>query len=89
MISTEFLLTSLVVVLIPGTGVIYTVSNGILLGWRQAVAAAIGCTFGIVPHLLASIIGLSALLHECPCLFLCQIRRKPLPAVSGLEYVER
>jgi threonine/homoserine/homoserine lactone efflux protein len=61
--STEFLLTSLVVVLIPGTGVIYTVSTGLFRGWRASIAAAFGCTFGIVPHLLASILGLSAILH--------------------------
>jgi threonine/homoserine/homoserine lactone efflux protein len=63
MISTEFLLTSLVVVLIPGTGVIYTVSNGLFLGWRASIAAALGCTAGIIPHLSACILGLSAILH--------------------------
>ena len=63
MFSTEFLLTSLVVVLIPGTGVIYTVSNGLFSGWRASVAAALGCTAGILPHLAASALGLSALLH--------------------------
>lgn len=63
MVSTEFLLTSLVVVLIPGTGVIYTVSNGLFLGWRASIAAALGCTAGIIPHLTASILGLSAILH--------------------------
>lgn len=63
MFSAEFLLTSLVVVLIPGTGVIYTVSNGLFLGWRASIAAASGCTMGIVPHLTASILGLSAILH--------------------------
>jgi len=63
MFTPEFLLTSLVVVLIPGTGVIYTVSTGIFMGWRASVAAALGCTFGIVPHLLASVLGLSAILH--------------------------
>jgi threonine/homoserine/homoserine lactone efflux protein len=62
-LSTEFLLTSLVVVLIPGTGVIYTVSNGLFLGWRASIAAAFGCTAGIIPHLSASILGLSAILH--------------------------
>ena len=61
--STEFFLTSLVVVLIPGTGVIYTVSNGLFLGWRASIAAAFGCTAGIIPHLSASILGLSAILH--------------------------
>ncbi len=63
MFSTEFLLTSLVVVLIPGTGVIYTVSTGLFLGWRASIAAAFGCTAGIIPHLSASILGLSAILH--------------------------
>ena len=63
MVSTEFLLTSLVVVLIPGTGVIYTVSNGLFLGWRASIAAAFGCTAGILPHLTACVLGLSAILH--------------------------
>jgi threonine/homoserine/homoserine lactone efflux protein len=63
MFSTEFLITSLIVVLIPGTGVIYTVSTGLFLGWRASIAAAAGCTAGIIPHLTASILGLSAILH--------------------------
>ena len=63
MLSAEFLITSLIVVLIPGTGVIYTVSNGLFIGWRASIAAAIGCTAGIIPHLAASILGLSAILH--------------------------
>jgi threonine/homoserine/homoserine lactone efflux protein len=63
MLSTEFLLTSLVVVLVPGTGVIYTVSTGLFRGWRASIAAALGCTAGIIPHLLASVMGLSAILH--------------------------
>ncbi len=63
MFSTEFLITSLIVVLIPGTGVIYTISTGLFLGWRASIAAALGCTAGIIPHLSASILGLSAILH--------------------------
>lgn len=63
MFSTEFILTSLVVVLVPGTGVVYTVSTGLALRNRASIAAAIGCTLGIVPHLLASILGLSAILN--------------------------
>ena len=63
MINAEFLLASLVVVLIPGTGVIYTITTGLTLKWRASIAAAIGCTLGIVPHILASILGLSALLN--------------------------
>jgi threonine/homoserine/homoserine lactone efflux protein len=62
-LNIEFLLTSLVVVLIPGTGVIYTISNGLFLGWRASIAAACGCTAGILPHISASILGLSAILH--------------------------
>ena len=61
--DSEFLLTSLVVVLIPGTGVIYTVSTGLFSGWRSSIAAAFGCTSGIIPHLTACILGLSAILH--------------------------
>ena len=61
--GSEFLITSLVVVLAPGTGVIYTVSTGLFSGWRASIAAAFGCTLGILPHLLACTLGLSALLH--------------------------
>jgi threonine/homoserine/homoserine lactone efflux protein len=69
MLSTEFLLTSLVVVLVPGTGVIYTVSTGLVLRWRASIAAALGCTAGILPHLSASILGLSAILHASASAF--------------------
>lgn len=69
MITNEFLLTALVVVLIPGTGVLYTVSTGLMGGWRASIAAAIGCTAGILPHILASILGLSALLHTSALAF--------------------
>ncbi len=63
MINTEFLLTSLVVVLVPGTGVIYTVTTGLIHRWKASIAAAFGCTAGIVPHLTASTLGLAAILH--------------------------
>lgn len=61
--SFEFLLTSLVVVLVPGTGVIYTTSMGLLSGARASIAAAFGCTLGIIPHITACVLGLAALLH--------------------------
>jgi len=61
--NAEFIITSFVVVILPGAGVIYTVSTGIFKGWQASIAAAIGCTCGIVPHLLVSILGLSAILH--------------------------
>ena len=65
----EFLLTSLVVVLLPGTGVIYTLAIGLGRGFKASVAAAFGCTFGIVPAAVASIIGLAALLHTSALAF--------------------
>jgi len=68
-ISTEFLITSLVVILIPGTGVIYTLSTALFLGWRASIAAAFGCTAGIIPHLAASTLGLSAILHTSALAF--------------------
>ena len=69
MITPQFLLASLIVVLIPGTGVIYTITTGLTLNWRASLAAAIGCTLGIVPHILAGILGLSALLNMSAQLF--------------------
>jgi threonine/homoserine/homoserine lactone efflux protein len=63
MLTPEFLLASLVVVLIPGTGVVYTITTGLTRKWRASLAAAIGCTLGIVPHILACIVGLSAILN--------------------------
>lgn len=69
MISLEFLVTSLVIVLIPGTGVIYTVSTGIVQGRRASIYAAIGCTAGIVPHLLATVLGLAAVMHTSALAF--------------------
>ncbi|MCB4358320.1 LysE family translocator [Quatrionicoccus australiensis] len=69
MISLEFLITSLIVVLIPGTGVIYTVSTGLVAGRRAGLFAALGCTLGIVPHLLATVLGLAALLHSSALAF--------------------
>jgi threonine/homoserine/homoserine lactone efflux protein len=67
--SVEFLLTSLVVVLIPGTGVVYTVSSSIGGGWRRGLFAAIGCTLGIVPHMLAAMLGLSAIMQAGSVVF--------------------
>lgn len=65
----EFLLTSLVVVASPGTGVLVTLAAGLSRGRRAAVVAAFGCTLGIVPHMLAAITGLAALLHASAVAF--------------------
>jgi threonine/homoserine/homoserine lactone efflux protein len=61
--SVEFLLTSLVVAAIPGTGVVYTIASSIGGGWRRGLFAAIGCTLGVVPHLLAAMLGLSGVMQ--------------------------
>ena len=65
----EFLLTSLIVVAAPGTGVIYTLAAGLSRGSRASVVAAFGCTLGIVPHMAAAILGLAALLHASAVAF--------------------
>jgi threonine/homoserine/homoserine lactone efflux protein len=61
--SIEFLLTSLVIVAIPGTGVLITLSAALARGIRAGVVAAFGCTLGIVPHLIAAVTGTAALLR--------------------------
>ncbi|MEZ5840294.1 MAG: LysE family translocator [Hyphomicrobiales bacterium] len=67
--SPEFLLTSLVVVLAPGSGVLYTLAVALGRGSRASIAAAFGCTLGIVPHIAAAITGLAALLHTSALIF--------------------
>jgi threonine/homoserine/homoserine lactone efflux protein len=62
-------MTSLIVVASPGTGVLYTLSAGLSRGSRAAVVAALGCTLGIVPHMIAAITGLAALLHTSALAF--------------------
>jgi len=68
-LSTEFLITSLIVVLLPGTGVLYTLAIGLGRGFRASIAAAVGCTLGIVPAMIASIVGLAALFHTSALAF--------------------
>lgn len=67
--SLDFLIIALVVVATPGTGMIYTVAAGLTRGSRASLVAAFGCTLGIVPHMLAAITGLAALLHTSALLF--------------------
>lgn len=69
MITLEFLITSLIVVLIPGTGVVFTVSAGLVQGRRAGIFASLGCTLGIVPHLLATVLGLAAVMHTSALAF--------------------
>ncbi|MGE0211592.1 MAG: LysE family translocator [Parvibaculaceae bacterium] len=67
--SPEFLITTLIVVASPGTGVLYTLAAGLSRGARASVVAAFGCTLGILPHMAAAITGLAALLHTSALAF--------------------
>jgi len=68
-VGLEFLITSLIIVASPGTGVLYTLATGLSRGSRASVVAAFGCTLGIVPHMAAAIMGLAALLHTSALAF--------------------
>ena len=67
--SIEFLVTSLIVIFAPGTGVLYTLAAGLSLGRRASLFAAAGCTLGIVPHIAASVLGLAAIVHTSAVAF--------------------
>jgi threonine/homoserine/homoserine lactone efflux protein len=67
--SIAFLVTSLIVVASPGTGVLYTLAAGLSRGRRASVVAAFGCTLGIVPHMAAAVFGLAALLYTSSLAF--------------------
>nr|WP_314418060.1 LysE family translocator [uncultured Erwinia sp.] len=68
-VSADYLMTSLLIVMSPGTGALITLSAGLKQGSRSALLAAVGCTLGVVPHMLAAITGLAALLHASPTAF--------------------
>src|ERR1700704_1274138 len=67
--SLAFLLTSLIVIVSPGTGVLYTLAAALTRGAKASVAAAFGCTLGIVPHIAAAMLGLAAVLHTSALAF--------------------
>jgi threonine/homoserine/homoserine lactone efflux protein len=68
-VGIEFLITSFIIVVSPGTGVVYTLATGLSRGARASVAAAFGCTIGIIPHIAAAIGGLAAILHTSALAF--------------------
>jgi threonine/homoserine/homoserine lactone efflux protein len=68
-VTIEFLVTALIIVVTSGTGVIYTLAAGLSRGARASIVAAVGCTLGIVPHMVAAITGLAALLHASAAAF--------------------
>jgi threonine/homoserine/homoserine lactone efflux protein len=68
-VGVAFLLTTLVIVVTPGPGVLYTVAAAIARGHRASLIAALGCTLGIIPHLVAAIAGVAALLYASSLAF--------------------
>jgi threonine/homoserine/homoserine lactone efflux protein len=68
-VSIAFLLTSLIVVASPGTGVLYTLAVALTRGGRASLAAALGCTLGIIPAMGAAIFGLAAIMHTSAMAF--------------------
>ena len=67
--SVAFLVTTLVVVATPGAGALFTIGAGLGRGRRASLVAAVGCTIGIVPHLVAAVTGLAALLNASALAF--------------------
>ncbi|MFY9918678.1 MAG: LysE family translocator [Mycobacterium sp.] len=65
----EFLLTTLIVVATPGAGVLYTLAAGVSRGWRASLVAAFACTLGILPHVIAAVTGLAAIMHASAVAF--------------------
>lgn len=67
--SLAFLLTTLVVVATPGTGAVYSIASGLSRGAKAGIIAAFGCTIGVIPHMLAAITGLAAILNSSAVAF--------------------
>ena len=67
--TAEFLLTTLIVVATPGAGVLYTLAAGVSRGWRASIVAAFACTLGILPHMIAAVTGLAAIMHASAVAF--------------------
>jgi threonine/homoserine/homoserine lactone efflux protein len=67
--SPEFLLTTLIVVATPGAGVLYTLAAGVSRGWQASIVAAFACTLGILPHMIAAVTGLAAIMHASAVAF--------------------
>jgi len=67
--SVAFLITALVVVVTPGTGAIFTIAAGLTRGARAGIVAAFGCTLGVIPHMIAAVTGLAAILNASAAAF--------------------
>jgi len=94
--SVAFLLTTLVVVATPGTGAVYSIAAGLARGSKAGIIAAFGCTLGVLPHMVAAITGLAAILNASAIAFqsvkwlgvayLLYLARQTLRATSGISF---
>ena len=57
-----FIAASLVVLLIPGPGVLYVVARSVAQGYRAGLASVFGLSVGALVHVAAAALGLSAIL---------------------------
>ena len=85
----EFLITSLIVIVSPGTGVLYTLAVALTRGSRASIAAAFGCTLGIVPHICAAMLGLAAVLHTSVGVRRAEVVWRDLSVGDGVAGVAR
>ena len=67
--SPEFLFTAFIVCLVPGIGVVYTLSSTLGQGFRAGFWASVGCTIATLVHLAVALAGLAAVLHTSALLF--------------------
>lgn len=68
-LSFEYLLTTFIICVSPGIGVVYTLSSTLGGGIRAGFWAATGCTAATVLHLVFAMAGLAAVLHTSAVLF--------------------
>ena len=65
-----FLVTVYVLILIPGPSVVFTVSRGVALGRRAALATVLGNTSGLTVQLVIVVAGLGTILAKSETVFL-------------------
>jgi len=65
----SFVAASLVILLIPGPGVAYVVARSLSQGPVAAVASALGLSLGVLVHVAAAVVGLSAIIAGSALLF--------------------
>ena len=66
---TGFLIVALVVIVIPGPSVVYTIGRALVLGRRAAVLSVLGNAIGVGFQIIAVALGLGALIAQSAELF--------------------